>query len=135
MPFMPPFVAPTRHSDPESALAQVRAIYDQQIAHLRAAMQRRPIGDAVVHAAQVGQVEDVLHEHAALRRQRAFDVLVLAERKMDRDGLRAGADLQLDAMVALEQPELLQVVIRIQVGARERGFETAGARNESVREA
>ena len=37
---MPPFIAPTRHRDPESALAQVRAIYSQQIDHLRDTMQR-----------------------------------------------------------------------------------------------
>ena len=37
---MPPFVEPSFHADPESALAQVRAIYDRQIQHLRDAMQR-----------------------------------------------------------------------------------------------
>jgi AMP nucleosidase len=47
MPFMPPFVSPTRHRDPESALAQVRSIYDQQIAHLRAAMQRFVAGETL----------------------------------------------------------------------------------------
>jgi AMP nucleosidase len=35
MPFMPPFIAPTFHNDAESALEQVRAIYVQQISHLR----------------------------------------------------------------------------------------------------
>ncbi|HUR90920.1 MAG TPA: AMP nucleosidase [Ramlibacter sp.] len=45
MPFMPPFIAPTRHADPESALAQVRLLYNQQIAHLRAAMQRFVAGE------------------------------------------------------------------------------------------
>ena len=40
MPLMPPFIAPTFHSDPASALAQVRTIYGQQINHLREAMQR-----------------------------------------------------------------------------------------------
>jgi AMP nucleosidase len=45
MPFMPPFIAPTRHSDPESALAQVRAIYNQQIDHLREGMQRFVAGE------------------------------------------------------------------------------------------
>src|SRR4051812_18529014 len=47
MPFMPPFIAPTRHSDPESALAQVRAIYAQQIGHLRQAMQRFLAGESL----------------------------------------------------------------------------------------
>src|SRR3569832_1725079 len=45
MPFMPPFIAPTRHADPQGALAQVRLIYDRQIAHLREAMQRFVAGE------------------------------------------------------------------------------------------
>jgi AMP nucleosidase len=45
MPVMPPFIAPTRHRDPASALAQVRQIYDQQIGHLREAMQRFVAGE------------------------------------------------------------------------------------------
>ena len=47
MPYLPPFIAPTRYSDPAAALAQVKAIYDQQIAHLRSAMQRYVAGDAL----------------------------------------------------------------------------------------
>src|SRR3954470_340519 len=47
MPFMPPHIAPSRHSDPDSALAQVRAIYEQQIAHLRSAMQRFVAGETL----------------------------------------------------------------------------------------
>jgi AMP nucleosidase len=47
MPFTPPFIPPTFHSDPESALAQVRAIYGQQINHLREAMQRFVAGEAL----------------------------------------------------------------------------------------
>ena len=40
MPYMPPFIAPTRYSDPDAALDQVRAIYDAGIEHLRGAMRR-----------------------------------------------------------------------------------------------
>ncbi|MBE7367264.1 AMP nucleosidase [Ramlibacter pallidus] len=47
MPFMPPFIAPTFHTDAESALAQVGAIYAQQINHLREAMQRFVAGEAM----------------------------------------------------------------------------------------
>ena len=36
----PPYIAPTRFDDAEAALAQVRAIYDGSIAHLRDALQR-----------------------------------------------------------------------------------------------
>lgn len=44
---MPPFAAPTFHTDAESALQQVRAIYSQQINHLREAMQKFVAGDAM----------------------------------------------------------------------------------------
>src|SRR3954466_7507608 len=47
MHFMPPYIAPTRHTDPDSALAQVRAIYEQQIGHLRSAMQRFVAGETL----------------------------------------------------------------------------------------
>jgi AMP nucleosidase len=42
---LPPFIAPTRYSDPESAQAQVQMIYSQQIGHLRDAMQRFVAGE------------------------------------------------------------------------------------------
>ena len=41
----PPLIEPTRYTDPQAALAQVRLIYDQQIAHLRDAMQRYVAGE------------------------------------------------------------------------------------------
>jgi AMP nucleosidase len=47
MPYLPPFIAPTRHADPEAALAQVQAIYTQQIDHLRQAMQRFVAGESL----------------------------------------------------------------------------------------
>jgi AMP nucleosidase len=47
MPFLPLFIAPMRYSDPAAALAQVRAIYDQQIGHLRGAMQRYLAGETL----------------------------------------------------------------------------------------
>ncbi len=37
---LPTFIAPSRYTDPATALAQVRAIYEQQTSHLRDAMQR-----------------------------------------------------------------------------------------------
>jgi len=45
MPCPPPLIEPTRYTDPQAALAQVRLIYDQQIAHLRDAMQRYVAGE------------------------------------------------------------------------------------------
>ena len=38
MPLIPDFIAPTRHTDPADALAQVQRIYQQQIGHLREAL-------------------------------------------------------------------------------------------------
>jgi len=45
MHLLPPFVAPTRHTDAESALAQVRAIYTGAVQHLRSTMQRYVSGE------------------------------------------------------------------------------------------
>lgn len=47
MSYLPTFIAPMRYRDPVAALAQVRAIYDQQIAHLRSAMLRYVAGDTL----------------------------------------------------------------------------------------
>jgi AMP nucleosidase len=47
MPYLPAFIAPSRYTDADAALAQVRAIYDQQIAHLRGAMQRYVAGETM----------------------------------------------------------------------------------------
>ena len=44
MSMTPTYIAPTRHRDAESALAQVQRIYDQQIAHLRDCMRRYVAG-------------------------------------------------------------------------------------------
>jgi len=47
MPYLPAFIAPTRYTNPAAALAQVRLIYDQQIAHLRSAMHRYVAGETL----------------------------------------------------------------------------------------
>jgi AMP nucleosidase len=47
MPHMQPTTPPTRHTDPHSALEQVRALYSQQIAHLREAVQRFTAGESL----------------------------------------------------------------------------------------
>jgi len=45
MMYLPPFIAPLRFTDAAAALAQVRAIYDNSIVHLRQAMQRYVAGE------------------------------------------------------------------------------------------
>nr|WP_116606709.1 AMP nucleosidase [uncultured Albidiferax sp.] len=47
MPYLPAFIAPARFTDPVAALAQVQLIYDQQIDHLRSAMQRFVAGETL----------------------------------------------------------------------------------------
>jgi AMP nucleosidase len=47
MPNLPHFIAPTRHTDPHAALAQVQRIYAASLAHLRAAMQRFVSGESL----------------------------------------------------------------------------------------
>ena len=64
MPYLPAFLAPTRHTDPATALAQVRQIYDTSIAHLREAMHAFVAGDIAAGSAQEGT-------HSTLRKTRA----------------------------------------------------------------
>ncbi len=45
MQHLPAPIAPLRFTDPDAALAQVRAIYDASLAHLRGAMQRFVAGE------------------------------------------------------------------------------------------
>ncbi len=47
MPYLSTYIAPARYTDPVAALAQVRLIYDQQIAHLRDCMQRYVAGETL----------------------------------------------------------------------------------------
>ena len=91
----------------------------------------RAVGDAVVHRRQIGQVEAVAQQHATLGAHRAFDVIMLGEREVHRDRLRAGADLERDMVVAQQQPELLEVVVREQVGPGQRRLVAAGAGRRS----
>ena len=54
MPYLPPFIAPTRHADAASALAQVHLIYNASLTHLRQAMQAFVAGEAGAGSAQEG---------------------------------------------------------------------------------
>ncbi len=47
MPYVPPFIAPARFTNAEAALAQVQAIYNNSLEHLRAAMQRFVAGETL----------------------------------------------------------------------------------------
>ena len=93
------------------------------------------VGNPIVHRGEVGQVEQVPHQQAARRVQRAFEVVVLGQRKMHRDRLRAGTDLDGHLVVAQQQVELLSVVVAEQVGPRQRGLEESGACDEAETQA
>ena len=54
MPYLPPFIAPTRHADAASALAQVHLIYNASLTHLRQAMQAFVAGETGAGSAQEG---------------------------------------------------------------------------------
>jgi hypothetical protein len=79
--------------------------------------------------------EHVAHERATLVAHRAFDVVVLGEREVDGNGLRAGAHLDLDLVVLQQQSKLVEVVAREQVGPRQRGLVAARAGHEAVAQA
>ncbi|MEJ7928776.1 AMP nucleosidase [Ramlibacter sp. AN1015] len=69
MPHMPSFVEPTRHDDPEGALAQVRAVYAQQIAHLRDAVQRFTAGESLPGRVRACYPYVRIHVESAVRQQ------------------------------------------------------------------
>ena len=93
------------------------------------------VGDAVVHCAEVGQVEQIAQQQAPLGAHAALDVVVLGEREVDRDRLHAGADLEGDAVVLEQQAELLAEVAREQIGPGQRRLVGAGAGDEAVAQA
>ncbi|MPM88577.1 hypothetical protein SDC9_135681 [bioreactor metagenome] len=105
----------------------------QRIVHARPCEQRQrlrlpgcgtpgAVGDAVVHGRQIGQIEHVAHQHAALGCERALDVVVLGKRKVDGNRLAAQAHFQLHVVAGAQQAELLQIVVGEQIGPRQRGF-------------
>ena len=47
MPYLPAFIAPSRFTDADAALEQVRTIYQSSLAHLRESMQRFVAGEAL----------------------------------------------------------------------------------------
>ena len=62
-------------------------------------------------APRSGRSNTVAHQQAPLGAQAAFEVVVLGEREVHRDRLRAGADLERHVVVLQQQAELLEVVV------------------------
>jgi len=129
--------------EPLGLRAGVVAQTVQRVIHARRGEQRQrlrfagpwlpgAVGDAVVHGGQVGQVEQVAHQHAALCAELALHMVVLGKREVDGDGVRAGAHFQFHAVVLAQQAELLQVVVGKQIGSRECGLVAPGAFNEAI---
>jgi hypothetical protein len=97
----------------------------QRVGFARAGLEGA-VGDAVVHRAEVGQVEVVAQQAAALGAEVALQVVVLGQGEMHRDRLRAAAHLQRHAVVLHQQAELLQVVVGEEIWPRQRGLEHPG---------
>ena len=116
-------------------IVDARRREERERVRLAGASDVRTVGDAVVHRAQIGQVEQVAQQQASLGGQAALDVVVLGEREVDRDRLHAGADLELDAVVLEQEPELLAVVAREQVGPGQGRLVGAGPGDEAVAQA
>jgi AMP nucleosidase len=66
MTLQPAFVPPARFDDPAAALAQVRKIYDTNVAHLRDCLQRFVAGEALEEAGD-GTAPDVRRDRASRR--------------------------------------------------------------------
>ncbi|MBC7547060.1 MAG: AMP nucleosidase, partial [Polaromonas sp.] len=65
--YLAPFIAPARFTDPAAALAQVQLIYDQQITHLRDAMQRYVAGETLPGHARACYPFVRIHTHTVAR--------------------------------------------------------------------
>jgi len=92
----------------------------------------RAVRDAVVHRAEIGQIEQVAHQQAPVGVEAALDVVVLGEREMHGDRLHARSHLERDGVVLEQQAKLLAVVAGEEVGPRERGLVGTRAGNEAV---
>jgi AMP nucleosidase len=68
MPYQPAFIAPARFTDATAALAQARLIYDQQIAHLRDALQRFVAGENFRQAVRAKYPFVRIHTDTVVRR-------------------------------------------------------------------
>ena len=95
----------------------------------------RAVGNPVVHGGQVRQVKHLAHQCLTLVAQAAFHVLVVGERKVDRNRLVAGAHLQAHAVVLQQQPQLLADVIGKQVRPGQGGFKAARLGHEAITQA
>ena len=117
----------------------------QRVIHTRAGEQRQrlvgavrwligAVGDAVVHHREVGQVEHVAHQLPALGTEIALNVIVLGERKVHWDWLRAGSNFQRGAVVFSSRRNCSKVVVAVEIGPRQRRFVDAGAMHKAVGE-
>ena len=66
-------------AQPLQRVVDARGRKERQRLRLARARLVRAVGNAVVHGAQVGQVEHIAHQHAALGAHRAFDVVVFGK--------------------------------------------------------
>ncbi len=67
MPNVPPFIAPSRFTDPAAALAQVQRIYQEGLAHLRASMLRFVAGETLPERVRACYPFVRVHTHTVSR--------------------------------------------------------------------
>ncbi len=70
MPLLPPFIAPTRFTDPALALAHVQSLYQQSVAHLRDAMQRFVAGEILTDRVRACYPFVRIHTDTVLRTEK-----------------------------------------------------------------
>ena len=70
MPLLPPFIAPTRFSDPAKALAHAQTLYQQSIDHLRQAMQRFVAGEVFTDRVRACYPFVRIHTETVLRTEK-----------------------------------------------------------------
>ena len=67
MPYLPPFIAPQKFTDPAAALAKATEIYDSSVGHLRSAMQHFVAGDALAQGVRACYPFVRVHTDSLLR--------------------------------------------------------------------
>ena len=70
MPLLPPFIAPTRFTDPALALAHVQSLYQQSVEHLRDAMQRFVAGEVLTDRVRACYPFVRIHTDTVLRTEK-----------------------------------------------------------------
>ncbi len=94
-----------------------------------------PVGNRIVHAGQIRQVEEVAEHRLLAGIQRRLDETFPRQGEMNRDRPRGQPDRQRPAVILEKQLELFAIIIAEQVGPRQGGAIGAGRRDEPIGQA